>query len=224
MSEATWDVQDGAIVERPRNVRKHPLLNRIYERHDDLIAEHLPAGRTLEIAFGQHMHPRADIGLEGWPSNAETVRKPALAGDARALPFADDAFDAVVGRRFLHHVPPADRPEIVQETARVLRPGGRVILLEGTPGLYRTLTKGLAFRLGLLEEDTDIYGHLSEDTVTALVDGSFDVVEKRTLGSPLMLASISESDASARLLDLYERTQYVKWWTFVVGEQPDIVA
>lgn len=46
MSEATWDVQNGAIVDRPRNVRKHPLLHRIYERHDGLIAEHLPAGRS----------------------------------------------------------------------------------------------------------------------------------------------------------------------------------
>jgi len=224
MSEATWDVQDGAIVERPRNVRKHPLLHRIYERHDALIAEQLPVGRTLEIAFGQHIHPRADIGLEGWPSNAEIVHKPALAGDIRALPFADNSFDAVVGRRFLHHVPPADRPEILQETARVLRPGGRVVLLEGTPGLYRKLTKGAAFRLGLLEEDTDIYGHLSEDAVTDLVSGPFDVVEKQTLGSPLILASISESDASARLLDLYERTQFVKWWTFVVGERSESVA
>ncbi|WP_336329363.1 class I SAM-dependent methyltransferase [Haloarcula sp. CGMCC 1.2071] len=224
MSDATWDVQDGAIVERPRNVRKHPLLHRIYEQHDELLAEQLPPGRTLELAFGQHMHPRADVGLEGWPSNAETVRKPALAGDARALPFDDDSFDAVIGRRFLHHVPPADRPEIIREAARVLRPGGRVALLEGTPGLYRKLTKGAAFRLGLLEEDTDIYGHLSETAVTDLVSGSFEVIAKRTLGSPLMLASISESDASARLLDLYERTQFVKWWTLVVGERPESVA
>ncbi|WP_255355552.1 class I SAM-dependent methyltransferase [Haloarcula sp. CBA1115] len=134
MSDATWDVQDGAIVERPRNVRKHPLLHRIYERHDELLAEQLPPGRTLELAFGQHMHPRADVGLEGWPSNVETVRKPALAGDARALPFADDSFDALIGRRFLHHVPPADRPEIIREAARVLRPAGRIALLEGTPG------------------------------------------------------------------------------------------
>lgn len=170
------------------------------------------------------MHPRADIGLEGWPSNAETVSKPALAGDARALPFDDDSFDAVIGRRFLHHVPPADRPEILQEAARVLRPEGRIALLEGTPGLYRKLTKGAAFRLGLLEQDTDIYGHLSETAVTDLVSDSFEIIEKQTLGSPLMLASISESNVSARLLDLYERTQLIKWWTFVVGERPESVA
>ncbi|MDQ2073541.1 class I SAM-dependent methyltransferase [Haloarcula sp. NS06] len=224
MSEATWDVQDGAIVERPRNIRKHPLLHRIYERHDELIAAQLPPGRTLELAFGQHMHPRADIGLEGWPSNAETVSKPALAGDARALPFDDDSFDAVIGRRFLHHVPPADRPEILREAARVLRPEGRIALLEGTPGLYRKLTKGAAFRLGLLEQDTDIYRHLSETAVTDLVSDLFEIIEKQTLGSPLMLASISESNVSARLLGLYERTQLIKWWTFVVGERPESVA
>lgn len=35
-----------------------------------------------------------------------------------------------------------------------------------------------------------------------------------------MLASISEPVASARLFELYEQTQFVKWWTFVAGELP----
>ncbi|WP_135305297.1 class I SAM-dependent methyltransferase [Haloarcula amylovorans] len=220
MSEATWDIQDGAIVEQPREIRRHPLLARIYERHDALISESLSTGRTLELAFGQHMHPDADVGLEGWLSNAQSVPDPAVAGDARSLPFEDASFGTVIGRRFLHHVPPEDRQRILSEAARVLKPGGRVVLLEGTPGLYRRLTKGVAFRLGLLEEDTDIYGHLSEADVYELVAQEFDVVTKRTLGSPLMVASIAESDLSKHLYEAYQRTQFVKWWTFVVGEKP----
>lgn len=217
MSEADWDVRDGAVVEKPRRVRDHPLLAAVYGHHDDLISSHLPGGKTLELAFGQYMHPRASVGLEAWPSNVRGRERPGIVGDARSIPFADDSFDAVVGRRFLHHVPRSDRLDIVREAARVLRPGGRLVLLEGTPGLYRTVTKGLAFRLGVLGEDNDVYGHLSSDELRDLVATEFDVVEDRALGSPLMVASVAESDASKWLFPLYQRTQVVTWWTLVVG-------
>lgn len=50
-------------------------------------------------------------------------------GDACALPFPDGGFDAVRAERTLVHV---DDPALaVAEMARVLRPGGRVVLFEG---------------------------------------------------------------------------------------------
>ncbi len=220
MSHADWAVQDGAVVEQPRDIQRHPLLSAIYDRHDELIADHLPGGETLELAFGQHIHPQADVGTEAWRSNAAGVGRPAVLGDARSLPFDDGVFDAVIGRRFLHHVPEADRADILQEVNRVLQPGGRVVLVEGTPGLYRRLTKRTAFRLGLLDEDNDRYGHLSETGVTDLVSAQFEVLTTRTLGSPLMLASIAQSPLAASLFPLYEWTQCVKWWTFIVGRKP----
>ena len=220
MSHADWAVQDGAVVEQPRDVQRHPLLAEIYDKHDALIADYLPDGETLELAFGRHIHPQADLGTEAWRSNAVGVGRPAVLGDARSLPFDDGAFEAVIGRRFLHHVPEADRADILQEAHRVLRPGGRVVLVEGTPGLYRRLTKGTAFRLGLLAADNDRYGHLSETAVTDLVRETFELVTKRTLGSPLMLASIAQTPLAASLFPLYQRTQCVKWWTFIVGRKP----
>jgi SAM-dependent methyltransferase len=46
-------------------------------------------------------------------------------GDATALPFADNSFDAVVCFTMLHHVPsPAKQNELFAEAQRVLRPGG----------------------------------------------------------------------------------------------------
>lgn len=45
-----------------------------------------------------------------------------VAGDARALPFADASFDAVCAMDVLEHVAPVDA--VVAEAARVLRPGG----------------------------------------------------------------------------------------------------
>lgn len=212
------DIRDDAIVERPRRVQKHPLLSEIYERHDELIADFLPDGETLEVAFGQYMHPQADIGLEAWPSNVADTDSPAVVGDARSLPFEANSFDAVIGRRFLHHVPQADQADIVEEAARIVKPGGRLILLEGTPGYYRRATKGIAFRIGLLGEDSDIYGHLSSEELYEVVDSTTTVVSHESLGSPLMPASISESPLSRRIFPLYRRTQFVKWWTLVVGE------
>ena len=218
MSEADWDIREDAIVERPRSVTKHPLLTEIYDRHDQLISQFLPDGPSLEIAFGQYMHPEADIGLEAWPQNVRDVDRTAVVGDARSLPFDDESFDGVIGRRFLHHVPREHRRDILQETSRILKPDGTVILLEGTPGLFRRLTKGAAFRLGVLGDDSDVYGHLTRDRMYELVDSEFEVVAEQTLGSPFMLASISESELSKSLFPIYRRTQFVQWWMLVVGE------
>jgi len=218
LAEDDADIRGDAIVERPRRVRTHPLLSEIYEYHDELIADFLPGGDALEIAFGQYLHPQADIGLEAWPSNAYETESTAVVGDARSLPFAANSFAAVIGRRFLHHVPESGRVDILREARRVVEPGGRIILLEGTPGYYRKVMKGIAFRVGLLGEDSDIYGHLSSDELYEAVNSTSDVVHRRSLGSPLMPASISESRVSRYIFPLYRRTQFVKWWTLVVGE------
>ena len=214
------EILGGAIAERPREVSEHPLLAAIYDRHDALIQRHVhPDGRSLELAFGRYAHPDADVGVEVYHENSvDAVGIEATTADARALPFADDSFDTVIGRRFLHHVPEDERGEIIAEARRVLAPGGRLVLLEGTPGLYRRFTKHVAFRLGALGEDTDEYGHLSVSDVRSLLDDNgFDTLELRRLGSPLMPLSISTGSWSARAAPLYERTQFVRWWTLAVA-------
>lgn len=49
-------------------------------------------------------------------------------GDAAALPFADRSFDLVTSRYSAHHY--ADPTRAVAEAARVLRPGGRLLLVD----------------------------------------------------------------------------------------------
>jgi SAM-dependent methyltransferase len=51
-------------------------------------------------------------------------------GDAQALPFADEAFDAVVAAWMLYHV--ADLDRALAEMARVLVPGGCVVAVTGS--------------------------------------------------------------------------------------------
>lgn len=45
-------------------------------------------------------------------------------GDAKQLAFEDDSFDAVVSSFALAHLGPAERPGVLAEMGRVLRPGG----------------------------------------------------------------------------------------------------
>jgi SAM-dependent methyltransferase len=52
----------------------------------------------------------------------ETVR-----ADAQRLPFAEGSFDAAMMISMLHHV--EDRPAALAEARRILRPGGRLILM-----------------------------------------------------------------------------------------------
>lgn len=52
-------------------------------------------------------------------------------GDAQRLPFADASFDAVVSSLVLHNIPSdGGRRQAIREIARVLKPGGRVAILD----------------------------------------------------------------------------------------------
>lgn len=57
---------------------------------------------------------------------------PLVRGDMTALPFDDGTFDAAVAFWSLIHVPLADHETVIEEFARVLRPGGRLLVCEGT--------------------------------------------------------------------------------------------
>lgn len=49
-------------------------------------------------------------------------------GDMAHLPFADASFDVVVSMLALMHIPREDRQQVFHEVARVLRPGGRLLI------------------------------------------------------------------------------------------------
>lgn len=64
-------------------------------------------------------------------------------GDARKLSYADDSFDVVVSVLCLHNIEPAsDREAALREIARLVRPGGTVVLsdLAGVEEYSRVLT------------------------------------------------------------------------------------
>lgn len=59
-------------------------------------------------------------------------------GDLVALPFRENAFDAVVAAHSIIHVPLDDHQTVLDEFARVLRPDGRLLLSEAPEERRRT--------------------------------------------------------------------------------------
>ena len=59
--------------------------------------------------------------------------------DGRRIPFGDNTFDAAFAICVMHHVPPPQWNEFSTELARVVRPGGAVLIYEHNP--YNPLTQ-----------------------------------------------------------------------------------
>ena len=79
---------------------------------------------------------------------------PFVAGDFEALPFADGAFDRALCLNALHHVPSPARA--LAEMARVLTPGGRLVLVEPGRGHAANPTSVKAVEdFGVLEQELE---------------------------------------------------------------------
>jgi SAM-dependent methyltransferase len=121
--------QDSAdVIARRREIwAERPLTREVYRRSFAAIgAEMAPGPRSVEIGGGSGM------ARDFLPDVLVTdlVRTPHvdLVADALALPFASGTLDNLIGTDCLHHLPHPDRLFI--EAIRVLRPGGRLILVE----------------------------------------------------------------------------------------------
>ena len=115
------------------------------------LASYLPPGapRVLDIGCGPglvaaevaRVRPAAEVyGLDvaaRMLAEARRLRPPGLTtrllrADAAALPFPPAVFDAVTGHSFLYLVP--QRAMVLAEAWRVLKPGGRLLLMEPWAG------------------------------------------------------------------------------------------
>jgi SAM-dependent methyltransferase len=103
-----------------------PSLRAVYEDYQERIRKALVAGPILEVGAGsgnlRNAIPNA-IALDvQWAPWIDVV------GDAHELPFQDGSLGNVVMLDVLHHLSYPVR--FLNETVRVLRPGGRLIMIE----------------------------------------------------------------------------------------------
>lgn len=118
---------------------------------DDLLGD-LPAEPTvLDVGCGDGARtlanlPAGSIGLDvsrsGLALATETVPQARLLqGDMRQLPLATDSVDAITAYHAVFHVERTRHPAVYDEFARVLKPGGQLLLtLPG--GRYETIRRG----------------------------------------------------------------------------------
>ncbi|MDS0220085.1 class I SAM-dependent methyltransferase [Haloarcula sp. S1AR25-5A] len=118
---------------------------------DDLLDRFSEPPTVLDVGCGDGARtlanlPRDSIGLDfsraGLALAAETVPDSRLVqGDMTALPIATDSVDAVTAYHAVFHVPRDQHPAVYREFARVLRPGG-IVLMTLPSGRFETVRRG----------------------------------------------------------------------------------
>lgn len=93
---------------------------------DALAGAVAPGGRVVGVDASGGMVRRARDEAAALDDRCSVVR-----GDAGSLPFRDDSFDRAFSTLAVSAVP--DAGAAVAEVARVLRPGGRFVVLDGRP-------------------------------------------------------------------------------------------
>lgn len=184
---AGWEEE----VRQHREVwRAKPLLRRVYQRWFAAVRAATVPGRTLEIGGGSGNF------RESWPElmSCDIVRTAWLdfQADGMALPLATGALDNVVGVDVLHHVQDPDRA--LAELARVVRPGGRIVLVEPYVSWFSGLVRGR-------------YHHEHQDLTREVVHGPDKAPDEANLAIPTLIfvrgrTRLPERFPRLRLVDL----------------------
>lgn len=154
-------------------------------------AEVGPGDRVLDIGCGTgsllvtlgRKEPDAVLtGLDPDPAALRRARRKAARagvqvsldrGFADELPYPDASLDRVLSSMMLHHLDPADRVRALAEAHRVLRPGGRFVLVDAAHSASGHHRMG-----GHLSRKMASKGEPSEEALRALLESAgFSAVE-----------------------------------------------
>jgi len=158
-------------------------------RDVDLLEEFLgqlpPTARLLDVGCGggrpvlSRAGDTAAVGVDISRTQLERAARtapgvPLVQADMTSLPVRDGSFDAVTAYHSLIHVPIDDHRAVVEEFARVLRPGGRALLSEGPDEWHGT-------NPDWLESGVEMQWHIAGADATRghLRDAGFEVLDER---------------------------------------------
>jgi len=141
------------------------LLDQLNLRGDERILD-MGCGRgAVLLMAAQRLTTGRAVGVDLWRgfdqsgNSADATRRNAVAegvaerielhtGDMSALPFEDNSFDLIVSSLAIHNIPGSARAKAIDEAVRVLRPGGRLMIVD-VRGTRRH--QGQLIRLGMLD-------------------------------------------------------------------------
>jgi ubiquinone/menaquinone biosynthesis C-methylase UbiE len=166
--------------------------------------------RVLDVGCGtgslavlvKTLYPAVQIvGVDPDPRGLEIARRKAEAvglsikfdrGFGDALGYPDASFDRVLSSMMFHHVPDEEKPRMLREVRRVLKPGGRLELLDfdGPDG-------GLHGALGrLLHSHARLRGNSEDRVLRLLTEAGFTSVH-RTASTRAFFGRLAYYQASA---------------------------
>jgi SAM-dependent methyltransferase len=145
-----------------------------------------------------------------------------IQGVSQSLPFSNDSFDSVVSTFPSEYI---YKPDTIAEVARVLRPGGRVIIIEGANLLPVGMLQPFLVLIQLLVYGpASVFGprkqhNLNEEMARSRVTGENDEVATEVLPDAWFGRLIPLEQAGLRRRS--ERIHTRRWEVYmVIGEKP----
>jgi ubiquinone/menaquinone biosynthesis C-methylase UbiE len=102
-----------------------------------------------------------------------------LEGNAQQLPCADASFDVVSCRQAPHHFPDVQRA--VQEWARVLKPGGKLVLVDSISP-EESEAEALLHEIEILRDPSHVHNLRLSEWVASLNEAGFIVISTHEMG------------------------------------------
>lgn len=171
-----------------------PLVGRVFAARLNsglrLLDGHFP--RLLEIGYGSGLLmptlsavcdelygvdlERESPGLRERLAQLGVRPKALVQADVRALPFTDGYFDAVVAFSIFEHVKPAQLAPALADVARVLAPGGKLLI--GCPAVHKLMNAAFA-AIGFADIDNHHVSTIAD--VVAAAAPRFTLTQKAAL-------------------------------------------
>jgi ubiquinone/menaquinone biosynthesis C-methylase UbiE len=123
-------------------------------------------GELLSLMRQQHRGSFYGAEISSGMLKSQQLKGAVLYGP-NLLPFADNTFSSLSVACVFHHVIPAERPALIREMQRILRPGGSAFVFEHNP--YNPMTQWIVSRTPV-DRDAQL---LSAQKLKALAKGTF---------------------------------------------------